>query len=268
MNIFSIGDGGEYDLTRENFIEKTHKKYPFFRDSQKNKTPYFAICPACGNPIQIINLFGVQKQEEHTGKTNLHGRHYKSSVKDLADYSEEKYVNCILHSPNCFRLKEIRKDEGINNYIREIIETNKKKICADIRKITGVLLTDVKLNAIIDDYIRARAYCYEHTNKYNIPYSILYTCKSITIFGQKIDDSGIGQKISRAIQNNSFYFDSTRGRIEKNVEEFAEINMLFMKHEIKGSKQYMTIRIEEKKKGKSNLHTIFEETIKMKEHIY
>ena len=31
MNIFSVGDGKEYELTRENFIEKTHKAFPFYQ---------------------------------------------------------------------------------------------------------------------------------------------------------------------------------------------------------------------------------------------
>ena len=58
MNIFSVGDGNTdgYKLTRETFMEKTHKRYPFYQDPKRYKTPYFAICPACNNPIQIINL--------------------------------------------------------------------------------------------------------------------------------------------------------------------------------------------------------------------
>lgn len=31
MNIFSIGDGNEYELTRETFMEKTHKAFHFIK---------------------------------------------------------------------------------------------------------------------------------------------------------------------------------------------------------------------------------------------
>ena len=66
MNIFSVGDGEEYDLTRENYIAKTHKRFPFYQNPKRYQNPYFAICPACNNPIQIINLFGKQYEEEQT----------------------------------------------------------------------------------------------------------------------------------------------------------------------------------------------------------
>ena len=113
MNIFSVGDGKEYELTRENFIEKTHKAFPFYQNPRRYKTPYFAICPACNNPIQIINLFGVQYQEENTGRTNLHGRHYKNNVDGLPNYSEVNYVNCPLHNPVAFHMREIRNNRRI-----------------------------------------------------------------------------------------------------------------------------------------------------------
>ena len=35
MNIFSVGDGAEYDLTRENYIAKTHKRFPFYQNPKK-----------------------------------------------------------------------------------------------------------------------------------------------------------------------------------------------------------------------------------------
>ena len=63
MNIFSVGDGEAYELTRNEYINRTHKKFPFYQDVKKYKTPYFAICPACNNPIQIINLFGAQYED-------------------------------------------------------------------------------------------------------------------------------------------------------------------------------------------------------------
>lgn len=268
MNIFSVGDGNRngYELTRETFIEKTHKSTPFYQDPNRYKTPYFAICPACNNPIQIINLFGVQYIEENTGRTNLHGRHYKNNVEGLPPYSEKNYENCPLHNQVAFRMKEVRKNEKINEEIRNIVENNKSQIYANIRQITGVLLSSNKLNQVIDDYIVARDYCYTYTNKFNIPYSILYTRNAINIFGQKVDGADIGQRIYNAIQNNCAYFEFFDGRIQKNIDDYVELNLIVANHRIKGSKQYMTVRIEERK-GKE-IQTIFEEEVEMKQYVY
>lgn len=266
MNIFSVGDGNEYELTRDIFMEKTHKKIPFYQDPKRYKTPYFAICPACNNPIQIINLFGVQYQEENTGRTNLHGRHYKYNVSGLPRYLEENYGNCPLHNPVAFLMREVRDNEQINEEIRNIVENNRGKICANIREIIGVLISNNKSNGVIDDYIAARDYCYTHTNRFNIPYSILYTRNAINIFGQKVADSDIGKRIYEVIQNNCTYLRFIDGRIQKVTEDYVTLNLLVINHRVNGSRQYMTIRIEEQNWNENRI--VFEEEVEMKQYVY
>ncbi len=265
MNIFSVGDGAEYDLTRENYIAKTHKRFPFYQNPKKYQNPYFAICPACNNPIQIINLFGAQYKEEQTGNTTMHGRHFIRSVDGLPLYNRENYNACPLHNPIAFRIRTIRENEPFNEEIRELVENNRNKIAINIREITGILLKNERINRIVDDYIAARDYCYTHTNRYNIPYSILYTRESINLFGQKIAVSDLGESITLAIKNNSRYFDVEAGRIVKTVEQFASLYLLVFNHRVQGSKQYMTISIEERR------HTnfiLFQKEVEMKQYIY
>lgn len=266
MNVFSINDGNEYELTRDNFINLTHKKFPFYQDAKKYKTPHFAICPVCNNPIQIINLLGVKFKEENTGRTDMHGRHFIKNVEGLPKCNKEKYEACILHNPISFRIVEDRKNELFNEEIKELVKNNVNKISTDIRIITGILFTNNNINKIIDDYIVARDYCYTNTNRYNIPYSILYTREAISLFGQKIGSSELGEKIIYAIQEKSIYFSVELDRIEKKVREYVSIDLLVVNHRISGSKQYMTIRIEEE--YQEEVHNIFEEEIEMKQYIY
>ena len=129
-----------------------------------------------------------------------------------------------------------------------------------------MLLSNKKLYQVINDYIVARDYCYTHTNKYNIPYSILYTRNAINIFGQKVGEADIGQRIYNAIQNNCAYFEFVDGRIQKNIDGYVELNLNIVRHRIRESKQYMTVRIEEKKG--EEIQTIFEEEIEMKQYVY
>lgn len=59
MNIFSVGDGNVYELTREFFMEKTHKSSPFyqspkryndiFRVQMPNITPHVCRHTYCSN---------------------------------------------------------------------------------------------------------------------------------------------------------------------------------------------------------------------------
>lgn len=180
-------------------------------------------------------------------------------------YALHKQNACPIHNPIAFRIRRIRENEPINEEIRELVENNRNKIAIDIRKITGILLKNERINRILDDYIAARDYCYTHTNRYNIPYSILYTRESINLFGQKIDTSDLGERITLAIRNNSRYFDVKVGRIIKTVEEFVSLYLLVANHRVQGSKQYMTISIEER--GDAN-YVLFQEEVEMKQYIY
>lgn len=269
MNIFSIGNGSDYELTRENFIQKTHKRFPFYQDPKNYENPYFAICPACNNPIQIINLFGTQYREEKTGKTNMHGRHFLRNVKGLPAYKQINYDVCPLHRPTSFKIAKIRECELVNEEIKKLVEDSRSQLAADIRDITGILLKNERIYQMIDEYIVAKDYCYTHTNKYNIPYSVLYTRKAIELFGQRIDSAELGKRIHLAIKERSKNFDVEEGRIVKKVKvkEFVSLHLLVSNHRIKGSKQYMTICIEEKN-GHDDTSCIIREEREMKQYIY
>ena len=55
MNVFGIlSSDDEETLTEENYCEKTNKDKPYYRPDISPISPYFAICPRCKNPIQII----------------------------------------------------------------------------------------------------------------------------------------------------------------------------------------------------------------------
>lgn len=267
LNIFSIGNGREYELTRENFIQKTHKQFPFYQNPKSYKKPYFAICPACNNPIQIINLFGTQYREEKTGKPNMHGRHYPRNVTGLPVYNQVNYSVCPLHKPTAFGITQIRECELVNEEIKKLIEDNRSQLASNIRDITGILLKNERIYQMLDEYLVAKDYCYTHTNKYNIPYSVLYTRKAIELFGQRIDSSELGNRIHLAIKERSGKFDVEEGRIVKKVQEFVSLHLLVSNHRIRGSKQYMTICIGEKN-GHEDTHCIIQEEIEMKQYIY
>lgn len=66
MNVFSTLTKGPFEITIDNFVDATHKKEPYFQVDTKGKEKHYAICPECGNPIQIINLFGQEYEEQIT----------------------------------------------------------------------------------------------------------------------------------------------------------------------------------------------------------
>ena len=58
MNVFGlVKNEGEESLTEDNYSSKTNRDWPYYRPEISKICPYFAICPECGNPIQIVNIY-------------------------------------------------------------------------------------------------------------------------------------------------------------------------------------------------------------------
>ncbi|CDE81402.1 putative uncharacterized protein [Ruminococcus sp. CAG:353] len=271
MNIFSIINGDTFELTRDNYMEATKKQYPYYQKIKgKKSTSYFAICPACKNPINIVNLIEKQYEEKKTHKIRTHGRHHKNNVKGLAIYNQQNYDNCPLHNPIAFRLNEIRNDDAFNNVLLKIIQDNNNKIIRDIREITGIYFKNTYLNQIIKEYISARNYRYTHTNKFNIPYCILYAQQALDLFGQKIntDTSNIGALICEAISQNSNFFTVTDNQIMKkpDISSYVNISLMVSHHVIRGEQQFIRIRVNES--CDNIVDTIFKRQIEMRQYIY
>ena len=93
MDVFRTGRRGRVvPLTEENYRRETNRKAPFVQ-MRGGHPSYFAVCPACGNPILICNLF---KRTDGSRSANLYGRHYSASVPGVADYDETAYMFCPL----------------------------------------------------------------------------------------------------------------------------------------------------------------------------
>lgn len=120
MKVFKLHTGINevpIELTKENYEsairgKKEYKKISF------GKTSYFAICPACDNPIQIVGLYIKDKTRFPYGK------HYPKDFA-YAKYNRENYLYCPLAShsfgqPEKRLKKEFSEfEKTIYNLVRE-----------------------------------------------------------------------------------------------------------------------------------------------------
>ena len=266
MDIFSI-KRMTYQLTKENYMKATNKRKPYFQGKS-----YFAICPCCKNPIQIINLFKEDYEERITRCRKLHARHVPRSVLGVAEYNRERYDSCELHNPIAFGLMVLRENQEQNQELRELIERNKKEISYDIKEITGIYFKNQKLiKNVIDPFIDRGNHCYTYIHRFNIPYVILYTEESIDIYGQILNiDNEIGKEIYLSIKRNSNFFriNEEEKRIEKKegITFFTKIFLMIHGHNIRNGFQTVSMRIFEE--GNNRENTILKRTLRVKSFIY
>jgi hypothetical protein len=272
MNVFSIKKGDPFELSADKFEELTGKLYPYYRSqSKKNKKlSLYAICPECGNPIQIVNMYGAEMMQNKTHRIKLYAKHTRRAVKDFPYWDEEKKLACPLYKPSRLGNRAVREDNEYSEEIRKIIENNKKKIKKDIRNIVGLNITNKEMDQMYDVFMDAHAYSYRAVNKYNIPYSMLRYQAAIPIYGIYLMNSAMGEIVRERIEHNSEYFEISKRQIvkKKTESEYCYINMYFTRYENKAGGQYMHMVIYETKGKNRRKHNILDQEIEMKPCIY
>lgn len=253
MNVFQIkNDNCWNELTIDNYIHLTKRKKPYFKEIKDKKISYFAICPACQNPIQIINF---HKKSNDEGKvTTLYAKHYNKSIENLANYNKSSYLNCSLGSQISFNSKKkiINKDK--ENEIISFLEKHKKSITYFIRYMTGINFSPKKIENILDEFILTEGYYFTYVSKYNLPFSILYLSNNQNLFMQYIKEEEIKLEFSK-----SLYFKiSEDGQvIPKDKSIYSQIGLYFSNFKVRrinnSSIMEMMLNIEESAYKKSNL---------------
>lgn len=60
-------------------------------------TTYYAVCPACDNPIVLVGLF---RSQEESRARRPYGRHVPFDVPELCQYDEDAYLSCPYANPD------------------------------------------------------------------------------------------------------------------------------------------------------------------------
>lgn len=259
MNVFGIlSSDDEETLTEENYCEKTNKDKPYYRPDISPISPYFAICPRCKNPIQIINLYKNIMEENITGRKGLHGKHYTQSIPELAVFDSESFNACSLKAKVPLGYHKIRTNDIENERLKNLVDNNRSQIRNYIREMVNIYFKNNIIDEWIDAYLNRRYYKYKCVDDRNLPYSILVTHQAINIYGQKISNTDIGLEIRDAIIRKSKYFKletEENGRIvqkEKNLR-YPKIRLVLFGHKIIDEEEIIKLKMYEEIDGKEKV---------------
>ena len=72
MDVFAIEKGKALKLSVDEFEKQTCHEYPYYRTKKDKRLSLYAICPECGNPIQIVNMYGEEMMQNVTRKVTLY----------------------------------------------------------------------------------------------------------------------------------------------------------------------------------------------------
>ena len=269
MDVFAIEKGKALKLSVDEFEKQTCHEYPYYRTKKDKRLSLYAICPECGNPIQMVNMYGEEMMQNVTRKVTLYGKHTGRAVEGFPYWNEAEMKNCSLYKPSPLGNTEIRTKTEESEEIKEIIEKNWRKIKQNIRGIVGVNLTNKEMDHMYEVFMDSRAYSYKAVNKYNIPYAMIRYQEAISIYRTFLFDSPMSEIVKDRINCNSKYFEIPDKEIVKKGSGFYNIGIYFTKYQRKEHKQYIHMVIYEADGyGKEGRNSILEESIEMKSWIY
>lgn len=264
MNVFSLkkNKGYAYPLTQAKYDNETNKDLPYLQDIN-NKTQAFALCPACHNPVILVNRIVLQ-----TKSKTLYAKHCKYNVVGLADYDQLSYNNCSLANPSNFDQKIKRPlTHATNDIIKDAIRNHFDLLIYHLESAIGITFDEQLLKKTLEDFDSCDGYLYHSINLYNLPIAFLYVIASQDLSSCKIS-SDVYDKIKTEstlfdFQNNSKFNNKTLKASIKNKSIKANISFYLYNHTLSSehTEESITLCIFEKDINGNHEKRLFEKVI-------
>lgn len=271
MKTFKIKTGNcpIYNIDKDLFETLTKRKDPYYPDN-KIENGQFAVCPKCDNPIRIIGMYEI-----HKNNTSAYGKHHTKSIPNLAKYRQSYYDDCPLASKNRHIDKGSRRSElleleiNIYNLMREHFD----KVVYVLQKSVDIKFGEKTLRKLLTAYIHQKGYMYKWAYLNNIPYMLGYIPSAKPILGQFIKvNSALHNAIKSNCKNAAFEKCCYDGyeRLTKKGNNFLDLNFVFLHHSFteQGNDTIETLEFEVFETKNSKNKTIFKKTLIVDEQYF
>ena len=268
MDIFAVEKGKANIIEIDKYEELTKKRFPYYQYRSDKRLLHYAVCPECGNPIQIVNLFGSEMMQNKTNIVKTHAKHSRTRINGFSFWNENDKENCNLYNPCPLGNTTIKHNDIYSKELYDLIEKNKREIFKNIREITNINLSNAIINHLYEVFMNSEAYGYKAVTKYNIPYAMLYYQQSISLYGQYVMNDDLGKIIKSDINNKSKFFEvKETGEIVKKVTGYRTINLILTHFKKNSLGQTVVIEIYESLDD-NHFYTLFKRKIDLNTYIY
>lgn len=184
MDVFKTEQGSNnfIDINEENFADATGKTHPFCQKNTAGKESYFAICPLCENPIQIIGLY---KQEKDSIRP--YGRHCGRSITDLPPYNRDAYLSCPWADPNAnYGNKKREPDNPTGQALYELMKEQFDRIIYILQQSTGIKISRAYAEELLRFWVANECWRNYDSTFANLPFMLLYPAPSKTLVNRYV----------------------------------------------------------------------------------
>jgi hypothetical protein len=235
-----VSDLGSSELTKEEFEKQTNLMPPWF-NHQADKERHFAVCPACNNSIQVMNLYHESEP--------LHAKHNLNSAVGLQNSITLTYCPYYSNKPRLTQDARRANEDEISSQIKQCLIEHFDRVAFLIKDTIGLRYSKAQLQRMLNVYHNSRGWLYSGANLLNVPWVFLYQSRSQNMAGIGILNADIREAIVR--YNNKLTFNEYHN-VKFPSSEYIELSVSFIHHKQTIVNELLTETLELKIVGDRN----------------
>ena len=231
MDCFKLKTGPhQIHLITQEYLSFTQKGPPHYAQDVKEEEHFYAVCPECENPIQIIGLF---KNTIEAGR-KPYGRHHKGDIPGLSKYSEQDYLDCPYSSPNWKKpLEKRRPGSRISKEVLRLMYEQFDRVIYVLSKDIEVKISKPMAGQMLKHFMNHKAWLYRMASLNNLPWVLGETLPATSLYGQWILRDGELRNVIAA-QCSAALFGETISplyvQLRQQPGEYLNIQFFFFNH--------------------------------------
>ena len=227
MKVFKTkasNDTYSISLTEENYQEATKLLPPYVQECS-----YFAVCPECNNPVQIVGLFCENRDVELFAK-HLSSKNIK--LEKIAIYNENNKKNCkYFTGRKCDNPFEHVIKGDLEKTLCKVMRDNFDKVVYHWEVLTGIKLSNVKARAYLRDWIEWKTFRCTYCTSSTLSVSLKCARELTNLIGIWVKcDSPLFIYISQDLEG-LFYLEDTNSPKWKKIQrngKYASLDFNFL----------------------------------------
>ena len=190
MDVFKIhvGEGRAIAISRENYFMETKGMEPYVVERDGHRT-FYAVCPECDNPIQLI---GLNRRELDAGHRRPYGKHVGHDVPGVAVYDETAYLECSYSNPGYHRDPGSRRPPSNPTALAlyRIMRDRFDRVEYAWRRASGIRLGIKRLRRALTLWRNDKAWLNYDSTYCNLPQMLFMGSPEQDLYGQCVSKDG------------------------------------------------------------------------------
>ena len=254
------GAGKKYEISEQTFIDATKKRAPYCIRHNTGES-YYAVCPECDNPIQIVGLY---KRTIEAGR-KPYGRHNKGSIPQLAEYCEEDYMNCSYSNPEWKQPDHKRSSNSlVARRTLQLMKSQFDRVVNVFSEDTDIYISSDFAKELLKGYMLNKGWLYHTATINNLPWLLGLANRSHTLFGRRIvNGSGLHKALAENCEHVRFEGTGKYVKVMNREGEFLNLNFFLYDpvQDVVGEHLTETIKFQVSEGNPPNAKKIYEKTI-------